>query len=756
MYPVGKRDESLFEYYGGRRLSLVLTPARILAFVVGMTAAVLLTVAVERLGFHLPLIRECLAVIYLSLIPGYLAYRIIDITPRYRVEAALYSLGLSLTTLMIAGLLVNFGLRSVGVTAPISELPMVLSVCTFVLILTVVFYWRNLETRTVHFAVDDLTSPLALSLALLPFLGIYGGLALTYIDTNILLLVLYGIIGIVPFLVLRGTIPQRYLPAILWVIALSLLLQNTLTGRYLAWGDQPKEAELALSVLRNGYWIPSNAPGLGSKFAMLRVVMLHPIYALFTDMKLVWVFKFVHPLIFSALPVVLYQAYRRLVGENAAFLSSFLFVSLFSYFIVLSRNTRTATAILFLGLVALLVIDTDLNPKKRNLLSMLFVASIVVSHYGVSYMVLFALVVAYVLTLLGQHVLGEDYDARTVLTSKAFVGFYAVSTFAWYLYASPDSKAFNLVVGFGRSFVSRLSEFFIAPEGESATARYLVSDFTSTTLTSIKYYNVLIGGVIVVGVAVTLWRVYRKQADESPISTDTEYLAYAVVFLGMFAFTFLPVERFNTARTYPTTLIFFAPFFVVGVIEIARLVKRSGSVDTRLVQQVAAVVVVGYFLLNVGFISATVTNEYSTNALVEKERIMEDGHPVEKAYFYKQYPTTYGVESTAWLRSHGTDSTTLYQSGWPGGMKGSVGYESLTDEPARGAAFETRQISGEDIESGRLGEGYVYLSAYNVIGNVIRLPGGHFEYNRIATSEAASAWSGKNKIYANGGSAIYY
>lgn len=76
---------------------------------------------------------------------------------------------------------------------------------------------------------------------------------------------------------------------------------------------------------------------------MLQIVVLHPVYALVTGLDLVWVFKLVHPLVFSLTPVVLYWTSRKFTDDRVAFLSAFLWMALFSFFIVLSRNTRTST-----------------------------------------------------------------------------------------------------------------------------------------------------------------------------------------------------------------------------------------------------------------------------------------------------------------------------------------------------------------------------------------------------------------------------
>jgi len=735
-----------------------ITTRRVALAVLALQALVLAIVGLERLGVPLPVVRPVVTVAYLTLVPGYLLLRLAGITEESRIETLLYSVGLSLVSLMAVGVVANFALRRVGVTQPISELPMVLSVGAFVCVLTWLYADRVEEDRWITLDTHELTSPTVLGLALLPLAGVYGGLILTRTGNNYLLVALYAVLLALPVLVVAGRLPDRLLPYVVWTVALSLLLQNTLSGHYMAWGDSPKEAGLALDVLRNGYWEPALAPGYGSKYTMLRIVLLHPIYALFTDLKFVWEFKLVHPLIFSLTPVALYHAYEQYVEKRAAFLSVFLYVSLFSFFIVLSRNTRTATALFFISLFAVLVARDRIPLDRRKLLAIVFVAGIVVSHYGVSYMFMLALGLVIPVRWALERLFSQA-KTELPLTSPVFVVLYGTMLFAWYIYASPRSKAFNLLIGFANSFVGRLTDQFVAePESTSASVQYLTSDFTSMTLNVLKLYNIFVGGVIVAGLGFTYWRLVRKEE----IDFDAEYLAYASIALGIFGITFLPVERFNTARTYPTTLLFFAPFFVVGIREAFRNARRYvPKFDVEGMYRVTVVLLVVFLALNVGFVSAVFSQEYSTNALVEKDRIMDDGAPTEKTYFYKQYPTVYGVEGTDWLESTGVNGTTLYLSGWPGGMKGAVGHSQLREPPdaAERAEFEGRAIQREMLANdSSVDEGYIFFSAYNHprLGNVIRLPSGHFGFEYVHTDESQDHWSDKHLVYDSGGSRVYY
>lgn len=746
-------DDGLLSVVTDRRIVTVgVTTKPVVAAILALQVLLVGTVAIESLGVELPLLRGALAFVYLAFVPGFLLFRLIGARLEHWSSAIASVIGLSIASMMFLGVVVNVALRAIGVARPFTELPIVISISISVLALTAIYYSHVEEATTLRVDLHRLLSPWVLGLAVLPFLGIYGALVLTRIGNNLLLLGLYSVIALLPILALFDRFPTRLFPYAIWVIAISLLLQNTLTGQFLAWGDQPKEAALALSVLRTGYWDPALAPGLGNKFTMLRIVILHPIYVLFTDAKLVWVFKLAHPLLFSVTPVALYQAYRRYVPDRAAFLSAFLYVSLFSFFIVLSRNTRTATALLFLSLIAMLVADRSLPLFQRKILTILFAAGIVVSHYGVSYMVLFALAAVLPLTHVLDRITGRESES---VTSWSFVLLYATMTFAWYIFASPRSKAFNLVIGFGETFITKLlNEFLLAPESTSATTRYVTSDFSSVTLDILRLYNMVVGALIGLGVLLTFWNLYR---DETSVTFDNEYLAYATLFLGVFSITFLPVERFNTARTYATALLFFAPFFVVGVHEIFDLLSQLPLPDIRFpVRQLAAGAIVLYFVLNVGLVSATVTHEYSPNALVEKSRIMDDGHPTEKAYFYKQYHTIYSVESTSWMQAQAANDSTVFESGWPGGFKGAVGHSSIEPTETRHPVFRKRLIEQEMLSEGeRLGPGYVYLNAYNWIGNVIRTPSGHFVYNYVYTRDVQSHWDEKNRIYDNGGSVVY-
>jgi uncharacterized membrane protein len=749
MAVVGGYDEYAATPEGKHVLSAGVTTRRVAAAILSIHAILLVIIGIESIGVEIPVARGLLSFVYLTFVPGYLLFRLISARPQSYAETAVYVVGLSLVSLMGFGLLINFGLRAVGIADPISELPVVLSTMCITVVLTAVYYSFVEEEGLLWVDTQALGKYRIriLLLSLLPLIAVYGALALTRYSNNTLLLSLYGIIAVIPIFALWGWLPARLFSFAVWVVALSLLLQNTLTGAFLAWGDQGTEVNLIRTVLQAGYWDPAREGILTGKWTMLRIVILHPIYTLFTDLEIVWVYKIIQPVLFSFAPVALYRAYQNVVDQKAALISVYLFMSLFSFYVVLSRNSRTATAVLFMTIFALLVAENNLSTVKKRILALLMVLGIVVSHYGAAYMFFAGIIAVVPVVLILDHVTeGVNKD----ITTPQFAAFYVSATLGWYIFSSASSGTYQLLINFGNDFVNTLaSEYLVNPGETSASVRQATANFDSIVIEILQYYNIALGGIIVLGVALAYLGIISDRTD---FDVDEEYLAYATVFLLVFAITFLPVARFNTARTYPITMLFFAPFFVIGIREAVGLVRGQELIGSGALRHIAAVIIIGYFVLNVGLVSAVVADEYSPNALAEKDRITEDGSSSSKQYFYKQYHTSSTVESSVWLQTNGGAGKTVFTSEWPGGLSLPAGYNRI-DEITAQSSDKTRKAIPRD-ES--VGDGYVYLNSFSYRGNVIAYPPGQFGFEYDRRTEVEDKWDDKDRIYHNGESVVRY
>lgn len=754
-------------------ISVRASPRTVLASVV-TTVSILFVLAVLRTttGVTVPIFTPVLGVLFLSFVPGFLIIGIFDLQPANRIDYFLYCLGTSLVVDMGIALITNLSLYWLGIQNPVSILWMVGGVGLAVVALAVVYDQQATAPFGGTLNFDKHANPVVLGSLLLPFLGAYGGLALTYLNTNIPILILFIIIAATPLLVVFDIVEERYFPLLLWGVGAALLLQNVLTGHYLAWGDAITEGRIVLQVLRQDLWNPPLAASHGNKYGMLRIALLHPVYMLFTGSDIFVEFRVVHPIIFSAMPIALFQLFRKQFSAKVAYLSVFYYMSLFSFFMVLSRNTRTATALLFLASIGILAADRTTPRRIRRMLSIFFAFGIVVSHYGVSYMVFIIFLTAVLVKILSTRVTGK-YERG--IFPLVFIGFYFTALFGWYLYGTPFGKGFYTFANFTTTFIEKIQETFLASSAESssaaaqsATTAYATKEWRSITMDILVKLNLGMGLIMVFGLAITgLRALYTRTLEYAH-----EYMGLALTAMLVFSITFLPVAKFNTARTYAITLLFFAPFFAVGVRELWQGLTRITPIwrpQKQHLNVAISVVLIFYFLLNSGFVSAVATHEYSPNALIDKPDIMEgEATPPQAIYFFKMYPTDTIVNAGIWVRTHAEVNATVRTGRWPGNLGISLqsDYREKEDEfvpieqktmplAERSVGSVTENTSDSDLVRPAGDSEYVFLAPVATRTRTIRFPGEKFGLSYARPENVSLIWANKSRVYSNGDSVVY-
>lgn len=170
-------------------------------------------------------------------------------------------------------------------------------------------------------------------------------------------------------------IRSKYYPYLLYAIALTLLLQVTLTSNYLVGTDINLEYYFA-QLAKNEGWNSSLAhPGNSALGNVLLVPLLSHV------IPTVWVFKVVFPIMFAFVPVILYFIYKDWVNEKLAFLSSFFFISVPTFFMELSGIARQQLATLFFVAVLYLVLKSNLKLQYRIPVILTLSLAAIVSHY---------------------------------------------------------------------------------------------------------------------------------------------------------------------------------------------------------------------------------------------------------------------------------------------------------------------------------------------------------------------------------------
>ena len=596
---------------------------KFLTVVLAIQLAMWGVIGLDAIGLQIPILRQLIGFIYLTFIPGIIILRVLKLHKLSNIETLLYTVGLSIGTLMFTGLFMNMVYPLFGISGPISLLPLIITISVIVLVLCILSYVRDKDFSDPSFIdVGGILSPPVLFLCLVPFLAILGTYFVNFYHNNILLMLMIVVIALIVLLIAFDKfIPKNLYPLAVFVIAISLLYHNSLISMYL-WGwDIYYELYLTNLVKMNSIW---DSTMYGSCNAMLSLVMLAPIYSIISDMSITWVFKIIYPLLFSIVPLGLYHVFQKQTNDKIAFLSCFFFVSLFTFYSQMLSLARQEIAELFLVLLILLMIDKNIDKIKRSFLLIVFGFSLAVSHYGLSYIYMFCLIFAWLLLVLAEnpemqrwrnnlHAKFGRYKRdrpvgnpnflkikdRTI--SSTFVVLFIIFTLTWYMYVS-SSTAFNTIVHIGDHIASSIFTDFLNPETAEGLD-IILKEISSPLHKVTKYLHLLSQFFIFVGVIALMLKreVMKFEREYEAFTLINSVICFAGIAVPFFA------SSLKTTRLYQITLIFLVPFCVIGGITVfrgmAKMVRVSWT-DKRVRHSlnVLSVFFVLLLLFNSGFV----------------------------------------------------------------------------------------------------------------------------------------------------------
>jgi uncharacterized membrane protein len=544
---------------------------RFLGVVLAMQVAALALVWADSTGYHVPVLRQAVCFLYLTFIPGAVILRAMGVRRLGTIESALYTIGMSLAALMFMGAFLNFAGLRLGLQEPISIMPIMAMLTALVLALSVVCYLRDRKGEEKPLLdIGEALSPPALLLYIVPFLAVSGAYMMNLYGRNTLLAIMILVLAAIVLLVgFDRIIPRRLYPLAIFIIALSLVLHTTLISNYINGWDIQSERYIASLVLDNGYWDASLFKVLN---AMLSIVMLAPIYSIVMSMDLVWVFKLIYPVLFALVPLGLYEAFRRQSSEKAAFMASFFFASLVVFYTEMIQLARQEIAELFLVLVILLLINHGMDKLKWSLLFIVFSFSVVVSHYGLTYIFIASLVIVWAMLAIGRAIrlkgIGEPGVSRRL--SLALIIPLVMFCLAWYVFTA-SGNAFDTIIVLIATVADSVKRGFMNPEMVQGMALVVEGGSASALHKAYLYLMIATQAFIVLGiVAIAL------KKDLARIGK--EFYAFSLVMVALLvAGLTVPYvsSALNTTRLYQITLIFLAVFFVLGWLGAGWLMGRA-------------------------------------------------------------------------------------------------------------------------------------------------------------------------------------
>lgn len=692
---------------------------KFLIFVLSIQLAMWGTIGLDAINIQIPIIRPIIGFIYLTFIPGIIVLRILRLHNLGNIETLLYAIGLSLSTIMFTGFLMNIVYPLIGISNPISFMPLIISMSAVVSILCILSYMRDKEySDSNYIELRDIFSPPVLFLCMIPFLAVFGTYLVNIYKDNIILLFLIVVVSLIVILIgFDKFIPTKFYPLAVFVIAISLLFHNALISMYI-WGwDIHVEYYIANLVISDSLWDPTFYSNVN---AMLSIAILAPIFSAISDMSLTWILKIVYPLLFSLVPLGLFRVFQKQTDDKIAFLSAFFFMSLFVFYSEMIQLARQQIAELFLVLIILLFIDKNMNKVIRSILLIVFVFSLIVSHYGLSYIFMASLIVVRAIPYFY-----EQYHNKKITfdITTSFVFLFITFIISWYMYIS-SASSFNSIVYIGNNIANSIFTEFLNPEFAQGAA--IILKTTASPLHDVgKYLHLIAQFFIGIGI-------FTLILNRSNLAFEKEYAAFSVVnFIILLFGIAVPfvASSLNTSRLYQISLIFLAPFFVIGGIAffsslngIGKSIKIEQNKDYAL--KILSLFLGIFLLFNSGWVY----------------EVAKDG-PTSISLSAIDYPVFNEKEVTSakWLNN--VKAGMIYGDNFRWLLPNSLDWRTVT------TISDNLKIK---LNS------YIYLGTFNIREEKVLISHRKGVNSITEYISSTNITSHRNKIYDNNGSEVYY
>ena len=714
------------------------------------------SVGLEKMGLDLHIIREISGFFCLVFIPGFLLLIILKVTNLDKIEKFLYSLGLSLAFNIFVGVLINYLYPFLGISKPISENPLILTFCSITLLLSILSYYSSsYSTSNEYFSIMVNTKDIIhlLLLFLLPLLSILGVVLLDNYNDNILLLTLFVIISIMPILVVLNIFSKSLYPFIIWTSALSLVLYVALPTRYMRATDNLFEYFVIKLILKNGTWNPDLI--IHNINSMPGIVLLPAIFINMLKINIILFYKIIAPLLASFIPLVLYKTFRKKWNEDIAFFSSFFYLTLFPFWGWGSITMKMIPSALFFVLIMLTIVkssNTNLSYNIKTYLLIIFTVSLIVSHYGTSYLFVTSLIIATcILRLLKQY---SNNNRRSLVISIRFTIFSVTVILSWYVFTTKMVTLSSLTYIIFNTINSIFKGLILSSNGYGAK---LLFEHVPLPLEALKYLYMVSGFFISIGL---FYEIHRNLAYK----TLDEYDAISIPFIVFLIAPYIaPVNQYEVRIWYLSSLLL-APFLPIGIVRIVNYLKKiiSLKIKTHNKNIVIAIFLFIFFLFNTGVIQEVVFKEnYGPINYIGKSRILNNGNIAENARFYELCIQEEDVISASWLSIKRSSKVQyIYTDAYPWGIyfyfPGPPLQKEKTNFTSQYPEIQLLKINMLTSE-----RAYIYLRYFNlikktIIGESRRTANNIYGemYNITVLYPLLLGLS--DKIYTNEGSEIYY
>jgi len=718
----------------------------------------------------IPVLRQVLAFLFLTVLPGLLILLILKLNKIGLLEKVVLSVGLSVAFLMLFGLVVNSLLLATGYVRPLSTVPLLTSFSIAIVILSIAAYLRNKHAifSSINLKLNTAEKALLIVPALFPLLSIWGTRLMNVTDNNLCLMFLLFLIPAYVIFVsfFNRQVSERVYPFAIFLTSISLLLMFSLRSNHLIGADTHLEYYYFQTTFSNSHWSILES---GLLDACLSISLLPSIYQSFLDINPEYLFKVLYSLLVAILPLVTYILSRKYIGSFYAFLTS-IFVMSQIIFLWTPAEARTNTAILFFALAIMVLFHDGIGEFNKRALFIIFMVSTILTHYSTSYVFFLILLLTWIVmeilsgialrrkkaVALSQNpVAGQDPEP-TALEGKpssgsddrvhrdatvespwrkrsitiVAVSLFFVFLFLWYSQITETPFRIGVRV-IGRTFTNFYEFFLLESRGEIAQAALGkdiiykgVPEKVEFVFSWMTILLIAIGVFALIRRFKGMWSTLGSGCAKSgllPGKFKAEHLTLLVVCCAILLFSLvLPsISRsYGGIRTYFQMMAPLSVVFGIGGITVSKYLRSQP-------QWVLLAVLIPYLMCTTGTM-------YQICGSPKAITLNSEGWHYGGAYISDQ--ESYGAR---WLRDKAGENTKTYA--FP---------------RSRNMLISQAGIRRPDTDSllepdGKV-NGYIYLRYYDVVGGKVL-----DKYGSYDIAEYQDKFMGKNKIYSNGGTEVW-
>ncbi|WP_394297485.1 DUF2206 domain-containing protein [Methanosarcina vacuolata] len=298
----------------------------------------------------------------------------------------------------------------------------------------------------------------------------------------------------------------------------------------------------------------------------------------------------------------------------------------------------------------------------------LFSASLVVSHYGLSYIYLGSILFSWCISVVIKanrtffsKFFHKIYIFDAILSSKSnflvlspnYVLLFSVLSLSWYIFTS-HSSAFSLLINVNNHIYNSIFTNFL--DSKVTEGLYLVTLKTSLIHDVTKYLHIFTQIFISIGL------LYISIIPNNLFNKDFLLISW-IYFLIFIASIIIPSfsSSLNTTRLYHIGLFFLAPFFIIGTIKFFSSIEKiiNHRIDEKVPIKFISVFLAIFLLFNSGFIYE-ITKDHPTSISLSQKSILRFGDESDIMNFYDNYIPEEDLFGATWLSLHRNNTYKLY------------------------------------------------------------------------------------------------